>query len=181
MEEVEDFVLASTQLAMQLLSPFVRESHAVSETTMASTALQTWIDLDRTLHLCLVANGQACRASLYQGQGLLRVAKTLLPHHQLFQDIQQHMATKNFEVGHFATVFGLLSKELGISSPDEACSVLQYCLTRDVVSAAVRLNLVGPLASFENSSTSESRRVRTFDDRCSCRIVTNAGSDTTTP
>jgi urease accessory protein UreF len=125
-EEVEDFVLASTQLAMQLLSPFVRESHAVSETTMASTALQTWIDLDRTLHLCLVANGQACRASLYQGQGLLRVAKTLLPHHQLFQDIQQHMATKNFAVGHFATVFGLLSKELGISPRSLFCVAVLF-------------------------------------------------------
>jgi urease accessory protein UreH/urease accessory protein UreF len=139
-EEVEHFVLASTQSAMQLLSPFVQESHAIA----SSNALQTWMDLDRTLHLLLVANGPACRASLDQGQGLLRVAKTLLPDNELFKEFQQHIGT---DAGHFATLFGLISKELGVTTPDEACGVLQYCLARDVVSAAVRLNLVGPLAS----------------------------------
>lgn len=46
--------------------------------------------------------------------------------------------------GHFATAFGLLAARLGL--PKEAClSAFAYCTVRDCLSAAVRLNLVGPL------------------------------------
>ena len=61
----------------------------------------------------------------------------------LFKEIKQHVTS---DTGHFGALFGIIAKELGITTPEEVCRVLQYCLARDVVSAAVRLNLVGPLA-----------------------------------
>ena len=140
-ESVENFVLASTQSNMQLLSPFVRESHSL--VNLPSDVFQKWKHLDQQLHVLLVTNRPALRASLDQGEALLRVARSLLPQNLLFKEIKQHVTS---DTGHFGALFGIIAKELGITTPEEVCRVLQYCLARDVVSAAVRLNLVGPLA-----------------------------------
>jgi urease accessory protein len=142
LEEVEQYVLISTQSSMQLLSPFVRESHALASND--KNALEQWKQLDKELHMLLVSNGPACRASLDQGEAFLRVARSLLPDNPLVKDFQQHLASN---AGHYCALFGLIANKLGVTSADEACRVFQYCVARDVVSAAVRLNLVGPVAS----------------------------------
>jgi urease accessory protein UreF len=50
----------------------------------------------------------------------------------------QHLA-----YGHAAPIYGILSASLGIS-PMDSCRVFAFGVARDSVSAAVRLNLIGP-------------------------------------
>jgi len=47
--------------------------------------------------------------------------------------------------GHLSTIFGVVTAQLQLSEND-ACRLLGYCIARDVVSAGVRLNLLGPAA-----------------------------------
>ena len=46
--------------------------------------------------------------------------------------------------GHAAPIYGIFASSLGIS-PLDTCRVFSFGIARDVVSAAVRLNLVGPM------------------------------------
>ena len=50
--------------------------------------------------------------------------------------------------GHLAPIFGIVTTLVGgIDNAACACHMLAYTMTRDMVSAAVRLNAIGPLAS----------------------------------
>ena len=135
------------------------------------------LEWNERLHFALVSNGPACLASLDQGRSLLRVALQWVEHkHQgdessalqhgatnlrraLLQALAssssspqqqpQHSSTSSSSAGgtlHWATVLGVTAAFLGLDRTQTG-SLLGYCVARDVVSAAVRLNLVGPLAS----------------------------------
>jgi urease accessory protein len=152
--DIEAYCRATLQSTLQLVTPTLVQIHAAvhlpsssTTTTTPTTTVDetdatditdTWRRLDQDLHALLVANGPACRASLDQGTALLRLARQW-PNLALPLD---HSAT----AGHQAAVFGLVTATWGLSVA-ESRHLLAYCVARDVLSAAVRLNLIGPLAS----------------------------------
>jgi urease accessory protein len=80
---------------------------------------------------------------LDQGKSLARVALQWLGDDdarkkQLLQQLQRG--------GHIGPVLGVVGALLGLDEL-QVCRLLGYCAARDIVSAAVRLSLVGPLAS----------------------------------
>jgi urease accessory protein UreF len=126
-------------------------SHAMD----ANVVHQTWLDIDDYVDTLMISNGPGRRASLDQGLGLLRIAPSLLRSNDLAihnreilelwekirQSIDNHEASY---VGHAAPIYGILSASLGMS-PLDACRIFAFGAARDTVSAAVRLNLVGPM------------------------------------
>ena len=148
---LQDFIHAAIRSCTQLHVPFVMESQTIHD-------IEDWCRIDHQMHAYMVSNSVSCRASLEQGQGLLRVALSWLRQRQekdkqeslnyipLLQQIQEAVIMGE-QQGHLAPIFGIVCSSLGLSSPtDEACRLLGYCAARDMVSAAVRLNLIGPLA-----------------------------------
>merc|ERR1719357_1171636 len=85
----------------------------------------------------------ACKASMQQGSALARVLE-----HWRNASERDKALTRGPRKGHLATMFGLAGAVLDL--PVEA--VLRsfvHCSVRDMVSAAVRLNLIGPLRGVE--------------------------------
>ncbi|KAL7574831.1 hypothetical protein ACA910_010670 [Epithemia clementina (nom. ined.)] len=128
-------------------------------------------EINQRLHLAVVSNGPSCMASLDQGRSLLRVSLQLAEDHvqQQQKDSAQtidyakskHYLRIQVRVSilnalnslrssshglHLASVFGASAAVFEIPI-DHAGSLLGYCVARDTVSAAVRLNLIGPLSS----------------------------------
>ena len=148
---LQDYIQAAIRSSLQLQVPFLLQDYE---------NVEDWSKCDKQLNAYLVSNSVACRASLEQGQGLLRVALSWLRKRQdkddttrmkitahyisLLQDIQQ-ATTLDDNQGHLLPF--LQSSVLSLHvSPKEACQLLGYCTARDMVSAAVRLNLIGPMA-----------------------------------
>ena len=150
---VEAYIRAATHSGMQLAAPFVvagsrNAAGASADDDDDFTAL--WQDLDQQMHALLVSNSPACQASIEQGHGLLRVAlawtKTDKPDiHAKLRKLQELVPENH---GHLAPIFGIVTTLVGgIDNAECACHMLAYTMTRDMVSAAVRLNAIGPLAS----------------------------------
>ena len=59
-------------------------------------------------------------------------------------EILKHL--KNGSSPHIAPALGVIGGVLGLDEI-QVCRLFAYCMARDLVSAAVRLSLVGPLAS----------------------------------
>ena len=175
MSNLQMFIQASTRSTLQQATPWILSGHELGRQCVSSLGKgheeialpklwEVWEQLDRHVHAVMVCNGPACRASLDQGRNLLRVSIPWLEQDsspgaagvlQLFQAIQEHShavtsATNNGNaaaIGYqMAPLFGILGAALQLQ-PEETCHLLGYCVARDIVSAAVRLNLIGPLAS----------------------------------
>eukprot|EP00439_Symbiodinium_sp_Y106_P066506 s965_g10.t2 len=117
----------------RLQGPFLRSAHRLG--AKADGVPVDWSELDADLHAHL-AGGLACRASLLQGAGLSRIGRRWCDLSGLPRN------------GHFASFFGLLCARLDLPQEVTVQGFL-YCSVRDAVSAAVRLNLVGPLQAAE--------------------------------
>jgi urease accessory protein UreF len=129
-DHVEAYVTAATHSALQLATPYMVAGMKAA-TANADDLTTAWQELDQSVHSLMVSNSPACQASMDQGRGLLRVALALAHQH-----------------GHLAPLFGIVTPLLlGISNPQIARQMLAYSMARDMVSAAVRLNVIGPLAS----------------------------------
>lgn len=132
-----------------------------------------WTELDAFANALLVSNAPTYRASLDQGRNLMRVAMQLIkdrsrflpplerryskdtnPQHiidglhqetllKILVSIQSEI-TGTAGRGHLSTVFGAVTRLLQVQE-DDAAHLFGYCVARDVVSSAVRLNLLGPL------------------------------------
>lgn len=89
-----------------------------------------------------LVNHVANRASSAQGQALLTAASRVFQLQALLDasDATRHGRTP----GHLAPTFGLVTASLGITL-DDAGHLLLYITARGLMSAAVRLNLVGPI------------------------------------
>jgi urease accessory protein len=139
---LQDYIHVSLRSTMQQQVPFVMRS---------STRTEDWQRLDMQLHATMVANAVACRASREQGEGLLRVAISWLRQRndlrtvELLQEIQERIVGDDNGHAHLAIVFGLVASSLALKEA-EAAQLFGYCAARDMVSAAIRLNLIGPLA-----------------------------------
>jgi urease accessory protein UreH/urease accessory protein UreF len=176
-EDISLFVQIATKSTLQQATPFIQQTHLLLSRLLGkqlgkSPEIQKhqieqfcslWSILDQHAHARLVSNNPACRASLDQGGSLFRVASQLLLSHEihhkdmrfdwqltsaLLQNISAEIQKSSTyqSVGHMSTVLGIITGILGMDEKS-CCRLLGYCVARDIVSAAVRMNLLGPLAS----------------------------------
>ena len=145
---VEAYIRAATHSRIQLAAPFVVAS--IKAASVDDDFTVAWQDLDQQMHALLVSNSSDCQASIKKVHGLLRVAlawtKTDKPdiHAKLLK--LQELLPENH--GHLAPIFGIVMTLVGcIDNAECACHMLAYTMAPDMVSAAVRLNAIGPLAS----------------------------------
>lgn len=148
-KDVEDFVLAATQSTVQQQLGFIYQSHGLAKLS-DDEFLCKYHELEQTLNSYLRTNSLTCEASVDNGLGLLRVAIAWS------KNSENTNATRKLKIlrdslcqnqGHLAPIWGIVTELMGITSPEEAGRLWGYTLARDMVSAAVRLNAIGPLAS----------------------------------
>ncbi|KAL3940497.1 MAG: hypothetical protein SGBAC_004972 [Bacillariaceae sp.] len=146
-EDLQSFIQAATRSTMQVMTPFLLTGHrlALEDIVDHEVYASKWKELDQQMQAVLACNGPACAASLDQGKSLLRVAK-----HWIAEGNNSSILSLNAlgsgQCNHVAPIMGSLAAHLGLSKA-QVCRLFGYCVARDIVSAAVRLSLVGPLAS----------------------------------
>jgi urease accessory protein len=177
---IESYMRASVRSMMQQQLPMICAGHdlsmhhkIVAAPRSTNDDLESWLDawvaLDQHANALLASNATACRASLYQGEALLRVAVQWLQHQPspsndepggafLLSALQQRMKDGSLAqaasmaggmtLGHVGPLFGVICATLGLGQK-QACHLFGYCAARDILSSSVRLNLVGPLKSVE--------------------------------
>ena len=113
--------------------------------------LELWEDFDNELRATMNSH-VACRASTTQGSGMLRAFSSAFPHiNSVIKVLRRHIikmtpiqSLQSDCFGHAATCFGAVCGLLDINN--ETCvSMFLYTTARDMVNAAVRMNLIGPL------------------------------------
>ncbi|KAG7355162.1 UreD urease accessory protein [Nitzschia inconspicua] len=156
-QQVGNFVHAATRSTMQLSTPFLIAGHQIMEQQASviddssASIPQQWERLHRQCHAVMSTNQPACAASLDQGKSLARILSQWL---QSESTIDPRLLEAREEVldclksfpPHVAPTIGAIGGLLGLDK-GQVCRLYAYCAARDVVSAAVRLSLVGPLAS----------------------------------
>jgi urease accessory protein len=154
-QDVEDYVNAATRSAMQISIPFLISGHELvlpkMDVALSTTFAKKWEHLQRQCQAVMATNEPACVASLDQGKSLARIAS-----HWLRSRSSSNVTTidKYDEIldcltstsPHVAPTIGVIGGLLGLDRK-QVCQLFAYCVARDMVSAAVRLSLVGPLAS----------------------------------
>ncbi|XP_023545319.1 urease accessory protein F [Cucurbita pepo subsp. pepo] len=137
-EDLKTFVIHLLDNTGSLLLPFVHS-------TTLSPDLETWEKNDRFLN-AILTNEVSRKASVTQGSALMRVAAIV------FSEISSLKAMRETSTGtgavsfHHAPIFGLICGLLGWDSTMSQRAYL-FITLRDVISAATRLNLVGPLGA----------------------------------
>lgn len=138
--------------------PFLAEScslfHSVDigDVNLLKEAIYKWELLDYRLR-CNMSSHVASRASATQGSGILRAFSSAFPHiTSAVKLIKKRILLLDPELadfsGHAATCFGAVAGMLKIDS--ETCSsMFLYTTARDMVNAAVRMNLIGPLEGMQ--------------------------------
>lgn len=139
-QTVEKFAMTVLESAGALLLPFV-----FTACNKEVVGLEEWIALDWSLH-AVMTNHVSRAASIGQGKALMRLAGTV------FKEIAQEVATMRSCLltkpsrahGHHAVVFGRILGLLGVDCVTAQRAYL-FLNLRDVLSAATRLNLIGPM------------------------------------
>jgi urease accessory protein len=114
--------------------------------------LHKWELLDYGLR-CNMSSHVASRASSTQGSGILRAFSSAFPHiAPAIKLLKKRILLLDQELsdfsGHAATCFGAVCGMLNIDN--ETCSsMFLYTTARDMVNAAVRMNLIGPLEGMQ--------------------------------
>jgi len=159
------------QSSTQLFTPFAIAAHSAfisnqDEPTDAGSAIQATlaklIELNVVLDAQLATTAPARRASLQQGAALARVAHHWLTRGPMGEtraetrskqhsspNIRRTQLVSELHLdghAHGAIVLGALAAALDLSSFAVRIALV-HTSTRDVISAAVRLNLIGPLAA----------------------------------
>jgi len=130
--ELSQFLRAAQLQAASLSGPIVA---AIAADPSRYTSLDRFYDATLTNH---VAN----RASRTQGQSLLATAGRVFAHPGL---IEQHKRLRTDALpGHLPATFGLIYGTLGVSV-EHAVSCFLFLNLRSLISAAVRLGIVGPI------------------------------------
>lgn len=138
-EHLEAFLRATTRSSLQSNVPIMRLAHQLTRNFQHMEAFScAWTDLNEYAHAMLASNPPASRASLDQAKSLIRLVQQL--------DVSSTPEILDaLKKAHLASAWGVVCCLLNVDV-DEACDLWGYCVSRDIVSAAVRLNLVGPLA-----------------------------------
>eukprot|EP00752_Nemacystus_decipiens_P003883 g3569.t1 len=148
------FVRGALANAASLQLPLMREALIRGHT------LGAWLEVDAVAHACITAEA-ARRASLAQGAGLLRAAQAMFPlGEECSGTISEFRAlvrgggaaisgaggdpASAIAHGHHAPAFGAVCRALGVGE-HQAARAFMFLVARDVVSAATRLSLIGPL------------------------------------
>ncbi|XP_042488284.1 urease accessory protein F isoform X1 [Macadamia integrifolia] len=137
-EDLKTYVIHVLENTGSLLLPFVYTA------TMLPN-METYSKLDKVLNATLT-NEVSRKASISQGSALLRIAASVfseVPSLKRMRDTLLGTGTVSF---HHATVFGLICGVLGIGSGTSQRAYI-FITMRDIISAATRLNLVGPLGA----------------------------------
>ncbi|KAG0483392.1 hypothetical protein HPP92_011476 [Vanilla planifolia] len=137
-EDLQTFVFHVLDNTGSLLLPFVCASTKASD-------IGLWLKLDKLLEATLT-NEVSRKASSSQGAALLRVAASVyheVPSLKKIRGIALGTKAVSF---HHATVFGLVCGLLGFGS-EFSQRAYMFVAMRDTLSAATRLNLIGPMGA----------------------------------
>ncbi|OMO95323.1 Urease accessory protein UreF [Corchorus capsularis] len=141
-DDLKSYIIDLLDNTGSLLLPFVHSS------TMNPT-LENWQKLDRILDATLT-NEVGRKASISQGSSLMRVAAavfTEIPSLKSMRDVCLGSGSRSGVVCfHHAPVFGLTCGLVGIDSRSSQRGFM-FVTMRDVISAATRLNIVGPMGA----------------------------------
>jgi urease accessory protein len=165
-DALSDFIYSISRSNARFSTPLIMAGYSlIQQSTTESSlpveeTLQLWSEIDNYTDTMLLTNRPGRRASIDQGLGLVRIASSFAndrnDKHDLNPDIATDLWTlisqsidnndeRSMAKGHAAPIYGILSATLGIT-PLDCCRVFAFGATRDAVSAAVRLNLIGPMA-----------------------------------
>jgi urease accessory protein UreF len=174
-EALSDFIYSVSRSNARFSTPLIMSGYSLIQQTEFGLELdqlhQLWSKIDVYTDTMLLTNRPGRRASIDQGLGLVRIASSFaddrndnhdsdntadlwaLINHSIdtngIETIQSRRSSINNGVpqtkGHAAPIYGILSATLGIS-PLDSCRVFAFGAARDAVSAAVRLNLIGPMS-----------------------------------
>jgi urease accessory protein len=137
-EDLRSFVIQILENTGSLLLPFVY-------CACKSPDSATWVRLDQLLEATLT-NEVSRKASASQGSALLRVAASVFTEIQALQNLRRAFIGSKSVSFHHAPIFGLVCGLIGFDSETVQRSYM-FVTMRDVISAATRLNLIGPLAA----------------------------------
>ena len=152
--DVRNFIRAATRSSIHLLAPFLISGHRIVQngnescTSQRTTIKNRWKKLQRECHAVMVTNEPACSASIDQGKSMARVASQWIGQESSggnIEDILECLKRKDISP-HIAPTLGVVGGLLGLDEI-QVCRLFAYCMARDLVSSAVRLSIVGPLAS----------------------------------
>ncbi|KAF6163856.1 hypothetical protein GIB67_024711 [Kingdonia uniflora] len=137
-EDLKTYVIHVLENTGSLLLPFV---YAATK----SPDIDTWTKLDKTLEATLT-NEVSRKASTSQGSALLRIAASVFLEVPSLKKMRDSLLGSGTICFHHAPVFGLVFGLLGLDSGTSQRAYM-FITMRDVLSAATRLNLVGPLGA----------------------------------
>ncbi|XP_058743111.1 urease accessory protein F [Vicia villosa] len=136
--DLKTFLIHVLENTGSLFLPFVHSA-------CTSPSMENWHNLDRILDATLT-NEVGRKASISQGSALMRVASAVfseMPSLKTMRDTSLKLGTVTF---HHAPIFGLTCGALGFDSASSQRAYM-FITMRDVISAATRLNLIGPLGA----------------------------------
>ncbi|CAH8351807.1 unnamed protein product [Eruca vesicaria subsp. sativa] len=136
--DLETHIIHVLDNTASLLLPFVYSA-------LKSPDIETWQRLDLLLDATLT-NQVSSKASISQGSALFRIAASVfteIPSLKMIRDASLGSKELRF---HHAPIFGLVCGLLGMD-PETSQRAYLFVTLRDVVSAATRLNLVGPMGA----------------------------------
>ncbi|XP_072961912.1 urease accessory protein F isoform X1 [Typha angustifolia] len=137
-EDLKSFTIQVLENTGSLLLPFV---YSASK----SPNIGTWVKLDKLLEATLT-NEVSRKASVSQGSALLRVAASVFSEFPYLKEVRNTYLGSGAVSFHHAPIFGLICGVTGFSSMTSQRAYL-FITMRDVISAATRLNLIGPLGA----------------------------------
>ncbi|KAK4752364.1 hypothetical protein SAY87_021162 [Trapa incisa] len=137
-EDLRTFLTHVLENTGSLLLPFV---YSASRSPDADTLRE----LDRTLD-AMLTNEVSRKASIAQGSALMRVAAAAFTEIPSLKEMRSHFLGSGSVCFHHAPVFGLICGLLGFDG-EMSQRAYVFITMRDVLSAATRLNLVGPLGA----------------------------------
>ncbi|KAF5751641.1 urease accessory protein UreF [Tripterygium wilfordii] len=134
-EDLRTYLVHVLENTGSLLLPFVHSA-------MVCPNLETWKNLDRRLDATLT-NEVSRKASIAQGSALMRVAAAVYTEIPTLKTMRDALRGACF---HHALVFGLICGLVGMDT-ETSQRAFMFITMRDAISAATRLNLVGPLGA----------------------------------
>lgn len=137
-EDLKNYVVHVLENTGSLLLPFVY-------CAFKSPNVQTWYKLDKILNATLT-NEVGRKASIAQGSALMRTAASVfteLPSLKVMRDASLGTGVVYF---HHAPIFGMICGLLGFDGGTTQKAYM-FVTLRDIISAATRLNVIGPLGA----------------------------------
>lgn len=137
-DDLRTFVIHVLENAGSLLLPFICA-------TTNSPDAGTWHRLDRLLN-AMLTNEVSRKASTSQGSALMRIAASVFSEIPSLKTMRGESLRCGEVYFHHAPIFGLVCGLLGFDA-ETTQRAYMFVTMRDIISAATRLNVVGPLGA----------------------------------